>query len=313
MRRSVLRRLAMSGVLLFTVSLLTFALQAAVPGDAARTILGNNTDPAAYEELRIRLGLNHSLPVRYWDWLTHALRGDFGSSPISGLSVGGEIGHRLPVTLSLILGATVVSAALGVGLGIVSAVRGGALGRAVDVLSLAGSALPNFWLALALVDLFAVTVRLFPATGYVALADDPGQWLRSLVLPVATLALPSVAVFAKQTRDTMLDVLAHDFVTTLRANGASERSVLFRHALRNAAIPLVALLGLTFVGLLSGTVFVESVFAMPGLGGLAVQAATAHDVLMIQGVVVVFTLLVAAVNLLVDIAYGWIDPKVRMA
>jgi peptide/nickel transport system permease protein len=155
-------------------------------------------------------------------------------------------------------------------------------------------------------------VQLLPATGYVALGVSPVDWARSLVLPVATLALPGIATFAKQTRDAMLDTLARDYVTALRANGVPEISVLFRHALRNAAIPVVTLVGLTFVSLLSGTVFVESVFAMPGLGGLAVQATANHDVGMIQGVVVLFTLIVVVVNLLVDLAYGWLNPKVRV-
>ena len=313
MLRLIARRLLSSAVLVLIVSMISFVLQAAAPGDLARTILGQHYSPEAHDQLRHQLGLDRPLAVQYWEWLTHAVHGDLGSSPISGLSVADEIADRLPVTLSLIGCATIVTALAGIALGVLSAVRGGRIGRAVDVLSLIGYAMPSFWFALAMVTIFAVTVQLLPATGYVPLGSSPVGWARSLVLPVATLALPGIATFAKQTRDAMLDTLSRDYVTALRANGVPEVSVLFRHALRNAAIPLVTLVGLTFVSLLSGTVFVESVFAMPGLGGLAVQATADHDVGMIQGVVVLFTLIVVAVNLVVDLAYGWLNPKVRIS
>ncbi|MEU4250157.1 ABC transporter permease [Amycolatopsis sp. NPDC026612] len=312
MLRLIAHRLVVSVALVFVVSLAAFLLQSAAPGDLARAILGQNFSVPAYEELRHQLGLDQPVLTQYWNWLRDAVHGDLGSSPISGLSVADEISHRLPVTLSLIGCATVVTTFAGVALGVVSAVRGGRIGRVVDVLSLVGYALPSFWFALTMVTLFAVTVQLLPATGYVPLGTSPAGWARSLVLPVATLALPGIAVFAKQTRDAMLDALSRDYVTALRANGVPERSVVLRHALRNAAIPVATLVGLTFIGLLSGTVFVESVFAMPGLGGLAVQATSLHDIRMIQGVVVVFTVIVVAVNLLVDLAYGRLNPKARI-
>lgn len=311
MIRLVARRLLMSVPLLFVVSLLTFLLQAVTPGDTARSILGENYTPQAYAQLRRQLGLDQPLLVQYGRWLGHALRGDLGVSPVSGLSVGGQITGRLGVTLSLLACTTVVAALIGLLLGVISAVRGGALGRAVDVLSLAGFALPSFWLALVLVTLFAVTVRLLPATGYLPLGSSPGGWARSLVLPVAALAVHGITVIAKQTRDGMLETLSQDFVRSLRANGASEASLVLRHGLRNAAIPVVTVVGLVFLSLLNGTVLVEAVFAMPGLGGLAVQSTTQRDLPMIQGVALTFTLVVVIVNLLVDLAYGWLNPKVR--
>ncbi|MBE1495104.1 peptide/nickel transport system permease protein [Amycolatopsis lexingtonensis] len=312
MLRLIAHRLVVSVALVFVVSLAAFLLQSAAPGDLARAILGQNFSVEAYDQLRHQLGLDQPVLTQYGQWLRDALHGDLGTSPISGLSVADEIAHRLPVTLSLIGCATVVTAFVGVALGVVSAVHGGRIGRVVDVLSLIGYALPSFWFALTMVTLFAVTVRLLPATGYVSLGTSPAAWARSLVLPVATLALPGIAVFAKQTRDAMLDALSRDYVTALRAHGVPEVSVVLRHALRNAAIPVVTLVGLTFIGLLSGTVFVESVFAMPGLGGLAVQSTSLHDIRMIQGVVVVFTVIVVAVNLVVDLAYGWLNPKARV-
>ncbi|MGI6870551.1 MULTISPECIES: ABC transporter permease [Amycolatopsis] len=312
MTRLVLRRLTIAVPLVFIVSVLTFVLESLAPGDTARTILGTNYTPEGYAQLHEKLGLGDPVLVQYWHWLTDAVRGDLGVSPISGLSVGSEIVNRMGVTLSLIVGTTLVSALLGVALGVLSAVRGGRLGKAIDVFSLLGFALPNFWLGLVLITGLAVTVRLFPATGYVPLTASPSEWVASLVLPVITLALGGAAAVAKQTRDSMSDALDAEYVYVLRANGASERSLVLRHALRNAAIPVVTVVGLLFVGLLNSTVLVEGVFAMPGLGGLAVQATTQHDLPMIQGVAVTFTIVVVIVNLLVDLLYGWLNPKVRV-
>jgi peptide/nickel transport system permease protein len=312
MWRLVLRRLLISIPLIVVVTFLTFLLQSVAPGDTARTILGENYTPEGYAQLREQLGLDDFFLVQYWDWALQAIQGDLGRSPISGLDVGDQIADRLGVTLSLIVGTSVVATVIGVGLGVLSAVRGGRLGRAVDVLSLLGFALPNFWLGLILVTLFAVTLQVLPATGYVPFAESPGQWLLSLVLPVATLATHAVAVLAKQTRDAMRDVLARDFVHALRANGIPEVSIVFRHGLRNASISVVTVVGLLFVGLAGGTVLVEAVFAMPGLGGLAIQATTQHDLPMIQGVALTFTLIVVLVNLAVDLSYGWLNPKVRV-
>jgi peptide/nickel transport system permease protein len=306
------RRILMSIPLVLLVSLLSFLLEAIAPGDTARTILGNQFTPERYRELRRELGLDQPVLQQYWDWLGDAIHGDLGRSTLNGLEVSDEIWRRLPVTLSLIVGATVVSGLVGVALGLVSGVRGGRVGRVVDALSLVGAGVPSFWLGLVLVALLAVRWRIFPATGYAPIADGVFSWLRSLALPVSTLAVAGVAVIAKQTRDATSDVLQRPFVRSLRANGASEASVIFRHVLRNAAMPVVTVVGLVFVGLLTGTVLVESVFAMPGLGGLAVQAATRHDLPMLQGVAITFALFVVVVNLLIDVAYGWLNPKVRV-
>lgn len=313
MFRFIARRLSISVLLVLLISFLTFVIQAVTPGDTVRAALGYNYTPQAYRQLRTQLGLDQPMLVQYGRWLGHAISGNLGTSPVSGLDVGASISARLPVTLSLVTIATALTALVGIGLGVLAAVRSGWVARAVDLLSLSGYALPNFWLALVLVTVFAVSIPLLPATGYVSLSVDPAGWARSLVLPVATLALQGVAVFARHTRDSMREMLARDFVTVLRANGASSRSIVFRHALRNAAIPAVTVTGLTFIGLFSGTVFIETIFAMPGLGGLAVSATTSHDLPMVQGVVVVFTLVVVLVNFLVDLAYGWLNPKVRLS
>jgi peptide/nickel transport system permease protein len=306
----IARRLALSVPLLFVASALSFVLVSLTPGDAASSILGANATPERLEQLREQLGLDRSLPEQYAGWLSGAVRGDMGTSLTSGEAVVDSLTARLPVTAALICGALVVAGALGIALGLVSARRGGRLGRAVDLASLVGLALPTFWFGLVLVSAFAVATPLFPATGYVALAEGPVQWARSLVLPVVTLSVGAVAFVAKQTRDSMLDVGDREFVRALRARGVPERAVL-RHALRNACIPVVTVLGLMVIGLLSGTVLAESVFALPGLGSLVVQATAQNDVPLVQGIVVSFTAIVIVVNLLVDVSYGVLNPKVR--
>lgn len=181
------------------------------------------------------------------------------------------------------------------------------------MLSLLGLAVPAFWLALVLIAGLAVKLAWFPVTGYVPLAEDPFEWARSLALPVLSLSLGAVAIIAKQTRDSILDVSGKDFIRVMEANGFSPRSILYRHVLRNAAMPVVTVLGVVLVNLLAGTVFVETVFAMPGLGGVIQQATVQHDIPLIQGTVLYITLLVVLVNLLVDLAYSRLDPRVRAA
>jgi peptide/nickel transport system permease protein len=312
MLRLIVRRLLVSVPLVFVVSGLTFALQSLTPGDAARTILGTDYDPALYAKLRLQLGLDQPVTVQYWHWLQALGHGSLGRSLFSGQPVTDAVGSRLGTTLSLIAATIVVAGLAGVALGITSALhRSGPLGRMVDVVSLLGEALPTFWTGLLLIALFAVGWQLFPATGYVPLTQSPGRWAWSLALPVTTLALSAVALIAKQTRDSMREVLDRDFIMALRARGIRQRTIIFRHALRSAAIPTVTVLGLLFVGLLSGTVLVETVFGLPGLGGLAVQATNQHDLPVVQGVAVSFTLIVVVVNLVIDVLYGWLNPKVR--
>lgn len=309
---SLVRRwLLTAAPLMLGISMLTFVLASLVPGDAARSIAGANATPEEYEAIRDELGLDQPLPQRYWDWLTSALQGDLGNSVASGDTVWHQIQVRLGVTLVLVLGSLLVAAVIGVGLGLLSALRGGLSGRIVDVVSLLGLAIPSYWLGLVLAALFAVTWQVFPATGYIPFRESPSEWFDSLVLPVATLGLTSSAHLAKQTRDGVRSELDKDYVRVLRARGIPERSVIGKHVLRNAAPAVVTVLGLVMVGLLSGTILVETVFVLPGLGGLSVTSTQAHDVPVIQGVAVVFTGVVVLVNLLVEIAYAALNPRVR--
>ncbi|MBT2422460.1 ABC transporter permease [Streptomyces sp. ISL-22] len=311
--RLVVRRLLSSTPLLFLVSALTFVLVSLVPGDPARTIVGQHATVEQYEAVRGQLGLDEPLPVQYWHWLVRVFHGDLGTSLFSGEPVTSVLNNRLPVSLSLIIAGTVVSGTLGVLLGLLSARRGGLLVKAVDGLALVGLAVPAFWFALVLIAIGSVRLRWFPVTGYVPFADDPLEWARSLVLPVLSLSLSAVAIIAKQTRDSVLDTFGRDFIRVMRANGFSQRSILYRHVLRNAALPLVTVLGVVLVSLLAAAVFVETVFAMPGLGSLTQQATVQHDIPVIQGAVLYITVLVVLVNLLVDLAYSRLDPRVRAA
>lgn len=242
------------------------------PGGPARTIVGQHATVDQYRSVRAQLGLDDPLPVQYWDWLVRVFHGDLGASLFSGEEVTSKLNSRLPVSLSLVVSGTAVSGILGVALGLLSARRGGFLIRAVDLLSLFGLAVPAFWFALVLIAVGAVKLRWFPVTGYVPFADDPVEWGRSLVLPVLSLSLGAAAVIAKQTRDCVLDCFGRDFIRVMQANGFSRRSILYRHVLRNAAVPVATVLGVVLVSLLAAAVFVETVFALPGLGGLTRQA-----------------------------------------
>ncbi len=313
MLRVVVRRLLWSIPLVLVATSVSFILGALVPGDAARAILGPVATQAQLQALQAQLGLDKPLLRQYGDWIFHALQGQLGSSIFTGQPVTTELNQHLEVTLSLLVLGTLMGAVVGVALGTAAAVRRGALGRAVDILALAGLAIPSFWVALVLTAVFAVTLRLFPVVGYVSITESPLRWAQSLVLPVTALALGSSTVIAKQTRDSLLQVLDQDFIRVLRANGFSRRSILYRHALRNAGIPVLTVIGVVFASLIGGTVFVEQIFAMPGLGSEAVRATTTHNLPVIQGVVVYFTLLVVAVNLLTDLCYAALDPRVRTA
>jgi peptide/nickel transport system permease protein len=311
MLRIVVRRLLLSLPLLLVVSGITFVLESFVPGDPARTLLGVNATPEQYEAVRSSLHLDQPLIQQYWSYLQGVFHGDFGRSIFTNEPVLSLIGGRLPVTLCLVLGATLLAGLIGVLLGVHSATRGRVSRRVIDVVSLLGSALPNFWVALVLIAIFAVALRWFPATGYVPFAESPGLWAAGLVLPVVALAIGGVALIAKVTRDSMLATLRLDHIRTLRASGVSPRSLVWRHALRNSGLTVATTIGLTLITFVAGTVLVENVFVLPGLGNAVVSATNQHDIPVVQGIGLTFTFLVIVVNLLVDIVYGLLNPKVR--
>lgn len=307
----VVRRLLMAVPLLFIVSGLSFVLLSLVPGDAAQQILGQNTTPESLAALREQLGLDLPLPQQYWNWLVNAFHGDLGSSIITSQPVTEAVVQRLPVTLSLTLGGLIVMPLLGVALGVYSAVRAGVVDRGLGTVSLIGYALPAFWLGAILIEFFAVKLHWFPAIGYVPLTESPSEWFRSLVLPVAALSIGGIVIFAKQTRDAMLDVLASEHVRLAWARGVPPRDIYFRYALRSIGPVVLTLVGLVTIGLLAGAVFVETIFALPGMGAYAVTGAQQQDAPVVQGTTVFFTLIVVFINLLTDLAYTALDPRVR--
>lgn len=311
--RVVARRILMAFPLLVAVTAMTFVLVSLVPGDPAQEMLGMSPPPGAYERLREQLGLDLPVYEQYFHWARHAVTGDLGTSLFTGESVTQAINGRLPVTLTLISASLTVQLVLGLSLGMLSAVRGGVLGRLLDGLALVGFALPSFWIGAILITIFAVALRWLPATGFVPFTESPGGWARSLVLPVAAISLHGVASLAKQTREALLDVLSSEYVRMAWGNGVSARSIYLRHAVKNAAIRVVTIVGLQAVGLLGGTVVVETVFALPGLGSLAVNASLQRDIPLIQGVVVYVTIIVVLINLTVDLAYTLLNPKLDLS
>ncbi|MFI8893885.1 ABC transporter permease [Streptomyces paradoxus] len=307
----ILRRLALSVPLLVIVSAITFVLESFVPGDPARTLLGINATQEQYDALRAAMHLDQPVAVQYWLYLRDLLQGDLGSSLFSGESVLGLIGQRLPVTLALVTGGTVLASFAGVVLGVYSATRGRFSRRAFDIVSLLGSAVPNFWIALLLVAVFAVKFAIFPATGYTPLSESPAQWAAGLVLPVISLAIGGVAFISKVTRDAMLSTLGLDHIRTLRASGIRPASIIWKHALRGCGLPVVTTIGLMMITFIPGTILIENVFTLPGLGTTVVDATNQHDLPVVQGLTITFTVMVIVVNLLVDILYSFLNPKVR--
>ena len=245
------------------------------------------------------------------NWLARAATGDLGSSYTNGQSVQQILAPRLSVSLSLIIGALVVFTIVGVVIGVLSATQGRVVGRLLDVVSTVGIAVPNFWLAVILIAVFAVGLPLFPATGYVFFSDSPYFYFLSLVLPVVALAFAGITAVAKQTRDQMLLAIQSSWARTLRANGASEFSIVYKHALRNAAAPVITVVGMIFVGSLSGSVVVENIFVLPGLGSQSLASALLADLPVVQGIAVYFTIIVVVVNVVIDIAATILNPKVR--
>jgi peptide/nickel transport system permease protein len=312
MWRLIAKRLAFAIPMLLIVSFFSFVLVSLSPVDPATAALGSFATEEQVVAKRLELGLDKPLIVQYWSWLSKAMRGDFGNAILGSGSVTDQLNARLPVTLSLVLVASILIAIVGVSLGVFGAIRGGAVGRGVSFVSAIGLGFPSFWVALVLTSFFAVKWRLFPVTGYEYFTRDPWQWFRSLALPAVAVSLGGIASIGRQTRSAMLDVFSRDFVRVMEANGFSRRSIVYRHALRNAAIPVVTIIGVLSVNLLGAAVVIENIFALPGIGSMASEATLSRDLPIIQGAVIYFTLIVIAVGILVDISYSLLDPRVRV-
>jgi peptide/nickel transport system permease protein len=309
----LIRRVLAGAVLVLAISALMFALMAASGYEPARNIVGATATQEQVDAKAAELGLDDPVLTRFVTWLGDALTGDLGASWFSGEPVSGSLGTTVPVTLSIALAALLLSALVSIVLGVAAAGRRGWLDGAVQVVAILGFAVPGFLVALLLALFVAVKWGWLPATGYVAFGESPTGWLKTITLPAIALAVGAIAATAQQVRGAMIDVLRMDYVRTLRSRGLSERSLLFRHALRNAAPPALTVLSLQFIGLISAAVVVEKVFGLNGIGAQLTLAAGQGDVPVVMGVVVVMALLVVGVNLVLDVLYGWLNPKVRVA
>lgn len=281
--------------------------------DPARGALGLYATEAQVETRRQQLGLDRPVVEQYFDWLGHALRGDLGMSSAQNSPVIDLIVTRLPVTVSLALGAIMVAATVGVLLGLVAAIKPGRIDRLLQVVMVLGFALPNFWVAIILALIFAVNLGWFPATGYIHIFDSPGGWLLSITLPVIALAVGSIAAIAQQLRNSVIDVYSQDYIRTLRSRGLPSRNILLTHVLRNAAPPALTMLSLQFIAAMSGAAIIERVFGLQGIGAVAINASGNSDIQVIMGVLLFTVILVVLVNLTVDVVYGALNPKVRNA
>lgn len=309
---NLLKRLPHSVGLLLMVCALTYLMILLVPGDPAVTAAGENASAEQIAQTRERLGLNDHIVVQFGRWLGNALTGDLGNSLQGGTSVSVLIVDRFPVTLGLALVSIIISLLIAVPAAIIAATHKGSwIDRLITLVASAGIAIPAFWLGLMLVIVFSLYLRVLPSTGYVPFTESPAQWATFIVMPAITLAAAPAAEIARQLRASMIDILDQDYVRTATAKGLNRRSVVLKHTLKNAGVPAMTMVGLQLTFLLGGSVIVEQIFGIPGVGALAIKAVLQRDIPVIQGTVLVAALAVLVVNLLVDSSYRFFNPKVH--
>jgi peptide/nickel transport system permease protein len=305
------RALALVPVML-VVAVVVFLIARFTPGDPIRVLLGEDARPEQVQALRQLHGLDAPLPVQFGLWISRALRGDLGRSLYNRLPVTRTIGQHVGPTVMLSLMALAVALTIGIPIGIASAVyRNSWLDQASLTLVMLGAAVPSFWLGLTLIVVFAVNLGWLPSSGF--RPPDEGLWrsVRYLILPALALGVPNSALIIRFVRGSLLDVIATDYVRTARAKGLAERAVIFRHALRNALVPILTVVGLTFAALMGGAVVTETVFSIPGIGQLVVQSVLRRDYPVIQGVTLIVAASYVLINLLVDVLYLVVDPRVK--
>ena len=292
-----------------------FALSFLIPGDPARTLAGGQrAEESRVIQVRHQLGLDKSVPEQYVRWLGNAAQGDLGTSLLKNSSVSTELKARFPVTLSMSLGGLAVIVLLGVPAGILAGTRPGTLVDKATTLSTSTAiAIPDFWLAMVLVVALAAKTHVLPAIGYVGISHSPFQWARHLLLPWIALGLGGAATLARQLRSSLVDVLDQDYIRTAAAKGLRRRSIIGKHALKNASMVPLTLVGIQFAYLLGGTIILENIFSMPGLGQYFFQALNGRDLPVIQGVTLLVAITFVVLNLVVDVLYAYLNPKVRLA
>ena len=308
----IVRRIAQTLVILFLLSVIVFLIMHLLPGDPVRMILGGEASHEEVEMVRKELGLDRPLPVQYVSWLGGVLQGDLGTSFASKEKVIDLIKKRLPVSFHIGICAFVLALMIGIPAGIIAAVkRGGWIDSLITVMANLGMAVPMFWLGILGIYFFSLKLGWLPVQGYTSPFDEFWKSLKQTAMPIVLLSLTTLAQVARQTRSAMLEVIRQDYIRTARAKGLKEKDVILRHALRNALIPVITILGVGMGHLVGGSVFIEQVFNLPGMGRLMVQSIFNHDIVVVQAIVLVVATVVAAANLLVDIAYGYLDPRIR--
>ena len=309
----LLRRLLTLLATLVGASLIIFLVLDALPGNAAQTLMGADASPEAVQALTVKLGLDQPLVTRYLHWIAGMAVGDLGNSYAYGTPVAGLIMERLTLTVPLAIMSMLITVALALSAGIYTAANHNRLGD-VSVMSLTqvGIALPNFWFAILLILLFSVKLQWLSAGGFAGWNDGIWAGIRSLLLPAISLAVVQAAILARVTRSAVLEVLREDFVRTARAKGLSRRAVLWQHVLRNAMIPVMTVMGLQFANLLAGTIVIENVFYLPGLGRLIFQSIANRDLIVVRNCVMLLAAMVVIVNFVVDVLYAFIDPRIKV-
>ncbi len=312
MTRFIIKRLLISLLIIFLVSVFAFSLMHVLPGDPAKLVLGEDATEEALQALRTEWNLDKPLAEQYFLWLGGLARGDFGRSIIYNRPIGDILSERLPKTLSIGLPALILSVTVGVLLGIVSAVRRGKLSdNLITLFTTLGIGTPSFWIGILAILVFAIKLKLLPIQGYVAPSKDLAGYVRHAILPVLCLSLSLVASVARQTRSNMLEVINQDYIRTARANGLPTSHVIFRHALRNTLIPVITIAALQVRVVIGGSLIVEQVFNIAGIGQLLKAAVNNRDYLIVQACVLVISLVTVGCNFLVDLLYGVIDPHMR--
>ena len=312
MGRYVLQRLVAMIPVLFLVSIIVFFLIRLIPGDPAVAMLGEEATPQAIADLRHEFGLDQPIPVQYAIWLSRVLHGDLGNSTRSHQPVLEAIVERLPATIELTFFSLMISLSIAIPTGIISATRRGSRSDLISsTLALLGVSMPSFFLAMLLIFVFSLNLRLLPPIGFTPILNDPMANLRGMILPSITLGTGAAAIVARLTRSSLLEVLNLEYIRTARAKGLRERLVVYRHALKNALIPVVTIVGLQVGGLLGGAVITESLFVLPGVGKLAVDSIFSRDFPIVQGVVLFLSLIFLLTNLMVDVLYAFLDPRIH--
>ena len=309
----IFKKVLLSIVTVFAISIFAFLIMQMTPGDPVRAMLGAEADEEIVEATRTELNLDKPLVVQYTLWLRNALRGDFGTSLVLNQDIGEILATRIPVTLSLTIPALIISLVLGILIGVLCAVhRGSALDQIMTVLMTTMNGIPVFWIGIMMMYFFGVKLGWLPLMGYTSPFEDFGQYVAKAVMPVTIMAFGPLSSIARQVRTNMLEVINQDYIRTARANGLSESSVKYKHALKNSIIPVITLIALQVRSLVGGSLLGEQVFSIAGMGRLIMVSVMNKDYLVVQATVFVISLFVVVCNLILDISYGLVDPRIRL-